>query len=250
MNLNSELKINMKKLSLPTTTLVCVDCRSIPNGNTVITSIDKSIKAVERCKALCDFTEVKLLTSLPIEYEHKVEIQPLPTLVDYSIFMLKKLHEYISTPHMLVIQSDGWILNPSAWEPDWINFDYMGPLFNQFDYQGVGGFSFRSNKLMKAMSDYYPYWDGTASETERIQAIVANYEDGAIALAYREDLVSKGFKFPSLEQASRFAQGGNPNNHYYVPKPFGFHGSWRDIDQVTGIVGSVIKHDGFIPEIL
>lgn len=224
---------------LSTTTLLCTDCLNI----------DHAIKVVERCKSLVDFAEVKLLTSLPTDYIHAVKIEPINTLVHYSIFMLKLAHEYIDTPHCLIVQRDGWILNPQSWTDDFLNYDYIGPLFNQFDQQGVGGFSFRSAKLMEAASRLYPAWDGTQRGAHELQPKVGMYEDGAIAVDKKNELINMGFKFPPLEVAAHFAQGGNPNPNYYRPKPFGFHGSWRAIDQETGFVHPEIKHDGVIIEI-
>jgi hypothetical protein len=221
---------------LSSTTLLCVDCLNISHA----------IKVVDRCKSLVDFADVKLLTSLPTNHHDKVYIAPINTLVHYSIFMLKLAHEYIDTPHCLVVQRDGWILNPDSWTNDFLNYDYIGPLFNQFDQQGVGGFSFRSAKLMQAASMMYPAWDGTQRGAEVLQPKVGMYEDGAIAVDKRNDLINLGFKYAPLEVAAHFAQGGNPNNNYYRPRPFGFHGSWRTIDQHTGLVGEKIKHDGEI----
>lgn len=221
---------------LSTTTLLCTDCLNI----------DHAIKVVERCKSLVQFADVKILTSIPTQHIDAVPIEPIKSLVHYSIFMLKKAHEYIDTEHCLVVQRDGWILNPHSWTNDFLQYDYIGPLFNQFDEQGVGGFSFRSKKLMKAASSLYPEWDETSHGAEVLQPKVGMYEDGAIAVDKKNDLINMGFKFAPLEVAARFAQGGNPNPNYYRPNPFGFHGSWRAIDQHTGRVSETIKHDGEI----
>jgi len=239
----------MEKLEMPNCTLICVDCVNTDfKHREGLSSLEQSIKVMERCKSLCNFGAVKLLTSIPSEYQHRIEIQHIPTLVDYSLFVLKRIHEYVQTTHMLIVQGDGWILNPFSWEESWNNLDYIGPLFNQYDIMGVGGFSYRSTELMKAVSKKYPHWDGTPESTRKVQSAVGLYEDGAIAITSKASLISEGFKFATLEQASRFAQGGNPNPKYYVPNPFGFHGSWRSIDQSTGTMGSSIKHDGYIPQ--
>ncbi len=231
------------------TTLICVDCVNTEfKHRDGLSSLEQSIKVMERCKELCEFTRVKLLTSIPSDYSHRIEINHIPTLVDYSLFVLKRIHEFVDTKHMLIVQGDGWILNPDSWDPEWYNLDYIGPLFNQYDIMGVGGFSWRSRALMEAVSKKYPHWDGSPSSTVKVQKAVAQYEDGAIAMGCRKELVSEGFKYATLEQASRFAQGGNPNPKYYVPRPFGFHGSWRTINQITGIMGAEIKHDGYVPQ--
>lgn len=226
------------KPNLNTTTLLIVDCLNV----------DRAIKVIERCKLLCDFGAVKLLTHLPSDYLHRIEIPEIKTLIQYSVFMLKKAYQYVDTQHCLVVQRDGWILNPQSWNPAWVEYDYIGALFNQFDIMGVGGFSFRSKKLMEAISKKYPHWDGTNEHAQQLQKNMQMYEDGEIAITYRQQLEAEGFRFAPLHEASKFAQGGNPNLFYYKPHPFGFHGSWRAIDQETGLVYATVKHDGEILE--
>lgn len=212
------------KLQLPTVTLICIDCL---NAN-------RAIKVLERCKQKADFGAVKLLTSIPVEYEHRVKIMPINSLIAYSIFMLTRFHEYIDTPHMLIVQRDGWILNPEAWDEKWLELDYIGPLFVQYDRVGSGGFSLRSKRLMDYMATVTPKWDGSEADAQRIQKGLSYYEDGCICLGPH----AKNFKIGSLGQAANFGQGGNRNPLYFREKPFGWHRTWQDIDFNTGIVDS------------
>lgn len=223
-------------MKLRDTTLICVDC----------VNVEKAVKVLDRCEALCEFSDVKLLTHLQTDYPHRVQIEHLPSLVHYSIFCLKELYKYVHTKYMLIVQKDGWILNPDAWDDKWYEYDYIGPLFNQYDTMGVGGFSFRSKAIMEAANTMYPDWN--RDKTDYFQSLVGCWEDGALAITKRHELQRKGFKFATLQDGARFAQGGNPNNQYWVEKPFGFHGSWRAFDQATGKVSSIIKHDGYVPE--
>ena len=91
---------------------------------------------------------------------------------------------------------------------------------------GSGGFSFRSKALMKYVASISPKW-------ERGQW---PHEDGEICKHHRLRLQAAGFKFASALEASRFAQGGNPNPAYYVERPFGYHGMWANIHRDTGVV--------------
>jgi len=225
------------KPNLNTTTLLIVDCLNI----------DRAIKVIERCKSLCDFGAAKLLTHLPSNYPHRIEIPEIKTLIHYSVFMLKKAYQYVDTQHVLVVQRDGWILNPQAWNQAWLQYDYIGALFNQFDIMGVGGFSFRSRKIMEAISKKYPHWDGTNEHAQQLQKSMQMYEDGEIAITYRAQLEAEGFKFADLRTASLFSAGGNPNLKYHQPHPFGFHGSWKAVNIETGLVEPLIKHDGETP---
>lgn len=226
-------------LELPSVTLFCADC----------VQIDRAVSIIERCKSVCNFGAVKLLTSLPTNYQHRVEIDPLPSLCDYSIFMLKRAHLFIDTPHMLVVQHDGFILNADSWNPEWLKYDYIGPFFIQHyplipESMGTGGFSFRSKALMEYVSKRVPEWDGSSEETARIQAKLCQYEDGVIAASLRHELINTGFRFAPHSEAAKFAQGGWPlenslqqnDTSHYTPRPFGFHGAWRNVDFSTGFV--------------
>lgn len=212
------------KLQLPSVTLICCDCLNAELAG----------KVLELCKAKADFGAVKLLTSLPIDNPHRVEIMPLKSLVAYSIFMLTELHKYVETDHVLIVQRDGWILNPESFDPAWLDLDYIGPLFVQYDKVGSGGFSLRSKRIMEATAKAITPWDGSQEHADIIQKGVGLYEDGFISLSpFRHN-----FKIASLDQAANFGQGGNRNPKYFKEKPFGYHRTWQEIDFVTGRVDS------------
>ena len=207
-------------LDLPSVTLMCADC----------VNVERAIKVLETCKAKCNFGAVKLFTSLPTDYPH-VAIGHLGSLSDYSDWCLTRMHEFIDTPHFITVQHDGWILNPDVWDPAWLNYDYMGPLFLQ-EHQpndwsvGSGGFSFRSKAMMEYVAKISPKWEKGAWP----------HEDGEICKHHRATLQAAGFKYPTALEAAKFAQGGNPNPNYFVQRPFGFHGMWANINHETGVV--------------
>lgn len=212
----------MSKLQLPTVTLICVDC----------INPDKAIKVLNHCKKMVDFGDVKLLTSVPIEYEHCVRIQPLTSLIQYSVFMLTEFHKYIDTEMCLIIQCDGWILNPQSFDMEWLNLDYIGGLYMQYDKVGSGGFSLRSKKIMEYAAQITPKWDGSQKQAEEITKWYGYYEDGAISLSGKFNQ----FKIATLEQAANFAMGGNRNPLYFREYPFGFHRNFSVINFKTGHV--------------
>lgn len=219
----------MSKLQLPTTTLLIADC---VNAN-------RAIKVLEHCKSLADFGAVKLLTHIPIDYLHRVKIRPLNSLIAYSIFMLTKAHEYVDTQHCLIVQRDGWILNPQSFNPEWLKLDFIGPIFVQYDKVGSGGFSLRSKKLMQATAERTPKWDWTQKQALEIQSTLDYYEDGVICLSGK----FSDFKIASLEQAAMWAQGGNRNPKYYRSNSFGYHGTWQNINHQTGFIHPVCEHE-------
>lgn len=208
------------KLQLPTVTLLIADCLNA----------ELAAKVLELCKAKADFGTVKLLTSLPIDNPHRVEIMPLNSLIAYSVFMLTELHKHIETDHVLIVQRDGWVLNPESFDPAWLNLDYIGPLFVQYDRVGSGGFSLRSKKIMQATAKQITPWDGTQAHAEAIQRGLGMYEDGIISLSP----FKYSFKIATPQQAANFGHGGNRNPAYFRENPFGFHRTFADIDFTTG----------------
>lgn len=212
------------KLQLPTVTLMCIDC----------VDPERAVKVLDICKSKVDFGEVKLLTNDCRVLPYRVKIPSLNSLIMYSVFMLTKVHEYIDTPHVLIVQRDGWILNPSSFDPAWLELDYIGPLFVQYDKVGSGGFSLRSRKIMRGAAALVPNWGGTMQDAHKIQSSLGQYEDGILSLSNW----SKDYKIASKLQGSRFAQGGNRNPLYFNDRPFGFHRTWQEIDFKTGVVNS------------
>ena len=214
----------MNKLQLPSVTLMAIDC----------INAQKAINVLEHCKKMADFGAIKFLTSIPIEYEHRVQIMPLNSLIAYSIFMLTKCADYIDTPNVLIVQCDGWILNPQSFKHEWLNLDYIAGLFMQNDHCGSGGFSLRSKKIMQRATEIMPKWDGSQEHAEEIEKSLGYYEDGELCLSHK----FRGLKFASLEDAADFSQAGNRNPRYFRERPFGFHRTFQVIDFKTGIVDS------------
>jgi hypothetical protein len=202
------------------------------------------------CQREIEFGAVKLLTSH--ETEGAVKIPPLTHLTDYSVFMLTTAHNFIDTEFCLVVQRDGFILNPGKWDNDWLRLDYIAPLFMQYDFVGSGGFSLRSKRMMETIANDWPKWDGTPENATKIQETMNYYEDGVISFKYKHR-----FKIASAGQACEFGQGGNRNPKYFRERPLGFHRTWQKIDFKTGRVDSsdlsadlCRNYDSYINEIV
>ena len=44
----------------------------------------------------------------------------------YSDFVLKQVIQHIRTPWVLLIQWDGYVVDPSAWRAEFLDYDYIG----------------------------------------------------------------------------------------------------------------------------
>lgn len=128
----------------------------------------------------------------------------------YSHFMKHMLVDHIETDHVLNIQWDGYIIDALAWDPGFLDFDYIGAPWPQFSdgcNVGNGGFSLRSRKLLAAAAKL-PVRHGEA-------------EDTAICRTWRPLLEEQnGIRFAPAELAKQFAfERARP-----ATATFGFHG--------------------------
>ena len=138
-------------LQLPQVTLCCVDTREPA----------LAIEALQRCRAGVRFGRALLFTDLarvasPVP--EGIELLParIASVADYSAFMLRGLAEHVHGSHVLVVQWDGFVLDPAAWDPAFLAYDYLGAPWHDIPGDagvGNGGFSLRSARLLRALHD-------------------------------------------------------------------------------------------------
>lgn len=211
-------------------TLLGVDC----------VDIERLIQVAEICLKDFEFEEVKLLTSIKSDYPSVVPIAPITSVEEYSKFVIEKLDEYVDTPYVLLIQYDGFILNPDAWSDEFLEYDYIGAPWlvremhiNKLGWPkellgkylvGGGGFTLRSKKLLSQCADlakqnFFPKYHA---------------EDVVLCLDHREYLENKGIKFAPVPLAQKFSYEAEDMERYSWDGQFGFHGlKWTDISKWT-----------------
>jgi Flp pilus assembly protein TadD len=165
------------------------------------------------------FARTVLLTdAIPagLEAPPDIDVEPIAPLAsrdDYSRFVLKSLVRHVDTDHVLLVQWDGYVVNPAAFDPAFLDCDYIGAKWYWFDdgmRVGNGGFSLRSRRLLTALED------------PRIE--LAEAEDITIGRAYRPLLEREfGIRYASEALADRFAFEAA----YPAGLPFGFHGLYN-----------------------
>lgn len=131
----------------------------------------------------------------------------------YSKFVLQELHKYIKTDFVLMVQWDGWVINPNAWQDQFLDYDYIGavwPWHPEGVRVGNGGFSLRSKKLLELTADP--------------RFVYKNLnEDDLICHVNRDFLVNNNIKFAPEELARYFSFEREITNLI----PFGFHGEFH-----------------------
>ncbi len=157
------------------------------------------------------------------------KIKPLRSKSDYSNFLIFELYKYIKTSHVLIVQWDGFIVNPKKWQKNFLLYDYIGAPFiprikssaysrdlnDDFYVVGNGGFSLRSKKLIEAPSKYNLFDN---------KKLTNSNEDGFFCVLHRKFLESKGFKWAPFNIAKEFSIESPLNISELIDLPFGFHG--------------------------
>jgi hypothetical protein len=211
--------------------------------NNVTIAAVAGTKAIETLKAIkysmreLEFDRAILITPEDMQ-DDQVEIvkcEPL-NYEQYNHFIVYKLHEYINTTHCLLVQNDGYVVNPYSWQEDWMQYDYIGALWplpqDDFSFRdqdgniqrmGNGGFTLRSKKLLCGANDLDLEWK---------EYYGFYHEDGFFCCHHRSKYESVGCKFAPIEVAAQFSHEAMVEENY-GNIPFGFHGRNNFYYQLT-----------------
>ncbi len=171
---------------LPNVTLICLTNKDF----------DAHKEAINNSLREIDFGGVKMIWD-----EHCTSINKWNRKIIYE------LPRYVFTSHAMLIHGDGFVMEGSLWNPEWLTLDYIGapwPLptddYSYLDEEGTivrvgNSVSLRSKKLMDlvATRPWKSYYGNTN-------------EDGFICCHNRKWLESQGCKFATLEQAVHFSK--------------------------------------------
>lgn len=205
--------------------------------------VDLSTWALKQCTDRATFDSVKLLTH-DLSQPHAVQIPRFEGVQGYSNFVVRHLHEYFNTSHCLIVQWDGFILNPLAWQPRFLNFDYIGAPYG--NWVGIGGFSLRSKRFMQIASKFRIHEN-------------AHPEDSFLSLKHRSEF-EKGYqiRYAPPEVANGFtveSRRYNPGTNVWSGTPipwqgqFGFHSYLTPIHAFTERP-KVFHHSGDFGDII
>lgn len=192
------------------------------------TKVKETLRAIKYSMRELEFAESILITPEDIS-DDKVKIvkcEPL-NYEQYNHFIVYRLHEHVNTDFVLLVQNDGYVVNPDMWKDDFLNYDYIGAVwpmpqddFSFRDEEGIvhrvgnGGFTLRSKKLLSLAKELHLEWKPYYGYY---------HEDGFYCVHNRKIYEEHDCKFAPVEIASEFSHETNvPENYGKVP--FGFHG--------------------------
>jgi hypothetical protein len=204
------------KINLPKVTLVGIDC------------VDpyRLQEAMNISELGINFAQSKLLSSKKINDPRFVEIENLDSIEKYSKFCIADLYKYIDTDFALIVQYDGFVLNPQSWQEEFLNYDYIGAPWLVQDWSvrdynfpeemlgkymiGNGGFCLRSKKFLESSAKFYS------------QGLIPQVhpEDTAMCVWHKDLFEEIGLKFAPVDVAKNFSIEGN---YFEYDKQFGFH---------------------------
>jgi hypothetical protein len=188
-------------------TLVCASSDRI-NGSlhAMLSSIEqvKFARSIFFTHSISKIPGIKGIEAINAGIEFQV-VDEMKSQEDYNSWVVKRLADYITTSHALIVQWDGYVLNGPAWEDEFLQFDWVGAPWPN-GVVGNGGFNLRSRRIMEASQD--PSFEGPFTP-----------EDTIYCKKYRSKLELSGFVFAPPAIARRFSV----ENDMYMGQ-FGWHG--------------------------
>ena len=191
-------------------------------------NIDQTHDILLHCMNGIEFGAVKMLCpTLPSLLDPRVQYIRIPNIdmFGYNHLIIEGLNACVLTRHCLIVQDDGFILDPTRWQEAFLDYDYIGAPWNEYvgihgggrlkldkNRVGNGGFSLRSKKLLEL--------------TSRLRYHNLNFpimsEDILICHFLYEDMRRAGIRFASPELAAHFSIE-SPTTAIFG-RTFGFHG--------------------------
>ena len=210
---------------------------NLPNISLIAVSsvkIERTIKALEySCKGI-NFGAVKFVTHEDIDHKY-IEVKKVPRINsgdEFSKITVYDLPKYVDTDYSILVQYDGFIVNPEQWRDDFLNYDWTGALWteghNYFDNNGnkvrVGcGISLRSQKLMGLARELNLPWEPFTNNGEHKPGY---WEDTWICVKNRHIYEENGCTFAPIEMSAKWGRElhNPPISENKGITPFTFHG--------------------------
>jgi hypothetical protein len=167
------------------------------------------------CIARFSFNDVYLFSDENfLSARNWYRIPKISTVADYSDIVIRVLPHVIQNDHVIISQWDGFIIDESKWTDEFLDFDYIGAVWEGHSggfNVGNGGFSLRSKRLFELIRKNLAHFV--------INSDLTIAEDENICKINRSLLEFLGIKFAPPTLARQFSYEGR----VFLPS-FGFHG--------------------------
>lgn len=191
LTVHADAHVRRNMLYLKDVTLVCYEAKAHTLMQRALEQIRSNVNFVDEIVHLQNEDTPKLHSAQTLWYDIPLRVQ---------------------TSHMLNVEWDSGIVDASAWDANFLEYDYIGaPWPWHKDWQvGNGGFSLRSTKLMRYLGEH------------RDEFPLHGLDDDLLCRVYRPRLQERGFVWAPTSHAERFSfERGTPR------KSFGFHGLYN-----------------------
>lgn len=215
------------RIKLPNVTLVAMATRNV----------EETLQAlIYSCQGV-EFGSVKLLSHYtPFGMDKDItfcRIDKIKDIDEWSYKIVYELNNYIETDFALLVHADGFVVNPSAWRSEFLDYDYIGAPWpmptDDFSYRDIKGdivrvgnsVSLRSKRLLDLPAKLGFPWEPDHGFYN---------EDGFICVKNKHIFEANGMRFAPLEIAKHFS------HESMIPelrdiKPFAFH-KWAGSNHV------------------
>ncbi|MFD2145283.1 DUF5672 family protein [Mucilaginibacter antarcticus] len=191
--------------------------------------IRATAKALHYSSKDIEFGDVLLIShSKPFFLNKKIRFEytsKTKSIDEWSYKIVYDLNTYINTDYIMLIHSDGFVVNPGMWQDDFLNYDYIGspwPLpADDYSYRDSFGnivrvgnsVSLRSKRLLELPSKINMPWEPFHGFYN---------EDGFICAKNKHIFEQHGIKYAPIDVAKYFAHE-NMIPEVKGIKPFAFH---------------------------
>lgn len=192
-----------------------------PAATMLLTDIQKHARTALASTAAQ--TGVTLIHHTESDRQHRFPGIARSFFPDYEMAMIREPVNHLgSASHILMMEWDAGVLNPMAWEPWFLQWDYIGAPWPQHNLPGwppcdgvtnaVGnsGFSLRSRRFCEAVCDAL---EAFKNDDRKF------CHDAWMCRTIKPWLEERGIKFAPVEVAQKFSC----ENRIYAGQ-FGFHG--------------------------
>lgn len=193
---------------------------------------------ISRLQNKIKFGRCVVLSNTTYKNAETFQIEKMQTLEDYSYNCFQTLPRVVETPFSMWIQWDGFPLDVDKWNPEFLQYDYIGAPWAWRSWNAPdggcagmnGGFSLRSKKLTDLMTRIGPPHNRW-------------HEDAVVTDLARSFFLNEGCKFAPIELAGTFSKETNvilnknlsqdesmslkeEESTYRLKDSFGFHAKW------------------------